>query len=148
MSPVTFDRNVEDAVGLFAMALSFAPDGGDEATVVAAFCDFHGRRCYDYRRFQARQWGLSVWEVEKFVYLTTPEVTVFNSPSYLCSEHTIHEFDLICASTALCRLVSVELGGPPLPSINLPIESIHVFSSEAALRIVRPKGDRSVTISR
>src|SRR3954463_13739800 len=105
MSPVAFDKAIEDAVGLFAMALSFASDGSKEAGVLVAFCDFHGLRCYDYRRFQARQWGLSVWEVEEFVYLTAPQATVFNSPGYLRSEHTIHEFDLIRRSVALRRLV-------------------------------------------
>jgi hypothetical protein len=133
------DKAIEDAVGVFAMALSFASDGGKEATVLAAFCDFHNLRCYDYRSFQARQWGLSVQDIEKFVYLTSPQVTVFNTPGYLFSQHTVQEFDLIRRSAALQRLVSIELGGHPLPSIGLPIESIQGFSSEVALSIVRPE---------
>ncbi len=70
---MAFDKLIEDAVGLFAMALSFASDAvANEAAVVTAFCDFHSLRCYDYRRLQARQWGLSVWDLEEFIYLSTP----------------------------------------------------------------------------
>jgi hypothetical protein len=137
MLPAIFDRAVEDAVGLFVLALSFASDGEEEATLLAGFCDFHELRCYDYRRFQARQWGISVRDVETFVYLTTPQVIIFNTPGYLRSEHTVQEFELIRRSAALKRLVSVELGGRPLPSTSSPIEPAQGFSSESALNIIR-----------
>ncbi|GBR21890.1 hypothetical protein [Komagataeibacter nataicola] len=139
MSPAAFDKAVEDAVGLFEVALSFASDCGEEAKVMEAFCDFHGMRCYDYRRFQERQWGLSVWTVEEFVFLTTPLVIVFNSPGYLQSEHTVHEFGLIRRSTGLRRLVSVELGGSQLPPMDVPAHSLQGFSNKIALRIIHSK---------
>lgn len=137
MLPAPFDKNIEDAVGLFAIALSFASDGGKEATTLASFCDFHDIKCYEYRRFQARQLGMSLRSVASFIYLTTPNVIVFNTPDYLHSQHTVQEFELIRRSAELRRLVIIELGGRQLPLINLPVEVIQGFSSEAALGIIQ-----------
>ena len=135
---MVFDRHIEDAVGLFAIALSFASDAVGPAQTIADFADFHGVRCYDYRRFTARQSGLSIEAVEAFVYRTARRVVVLNSSGYLESEATRYEFEVIRRAESTGELIVVELGGRILDLGLRSAQHFSGFSSRIALELVRP----------
>jgi len=137
--PLTYDKAIEDAVGIFDIAISYAADAEPFALKLAAFADFHGLRCYHYKQFLARQSGLDIRAVMAFVYSTAPQIVIFDSPLYGVSPATRFERAVIARCPIERRISIVAMGGSGVTFPDHDISSYARYSDQVALAIVGHK---------
>jgi hypothetical protein len=132
----SISQHVEDAVGLFDLALSFAGDAEAVAETMAQIAAFHGLACYHYRHHLISQSGLDIMEVMRFVYRLTERVVVLNSKAYGGSVSTRLEIETLSNAPPGKQLFLVDMGGVEL---HFPMHNVVRHSglgSEVAMSIV------------
>jgi hypothetical protein len=130
----------EDAVGLFHVALSFASDAGEDALTLRTFADFYQVRCYYYQDHVVSQSGLRIRDVMSHIYGSASTIVILNSPLYGKSKSTRFELRTIRAARAISRLVIVDLGGPPIQSLQGDVERYDELTDRAAIAIMSAVG--------
>lgn len=136
MSLLTYDRRIEDSIGIFDLALSFASDASQDANVLSAFAQFHNIRCYHYQNHVVEQSGLDIWAVMRYVYASSRRIAIVNSPLYRKSKSTKFEHRVIARRLAPVRLYIVECGGQPIRFTRHAALTFSSISNETALNIV------------
>lgn len=107
-------NDVENSVGIYKIALSFASDAEEEARSIFQFCNHYEVSCYWYRSNVVRQSGLDVFDCMRFVYATSSNVVILNSPGYRASAATRFEFENIMKRSCEGQIHILSLGGSEL----------------------------------
>ena len=103
--------DVEDAVGIPDVAISFASDGDAHATLVVQFLEFHSVSVYDYRQNKIRHLGQDIFEVMGFAFSHARGCVILNTPLYGRSAATKFERKVISQRTKPYSLAIFELSG-------------------------------------
>lgn len=134
---MTCDREIEDALGIFDISLSYSSDGRATALSLAEYCRFYQMRCYDYEKYLAQQAGFDIWRVMDFVYRTSGTVIIINSFGYLKTEATRYEMEVARRRKSTDRTILLDLGGDIDVLAGGHVLRYQNFSNDVAIEIMR-----------
>lgn len=130
------DRQMEERIGLFDVAVSFQDDAMDMALRVKEFCDFQNIRCYFYCDVAVLQCGLDIYEVMRWAYTRTPRVIILNTLLYRSTMATQFEFDVISGAGESVEVFVFELGGEAIGCKNARWRSVSAWDTVTILQSI------------
>jgi hypothetical protein len=115
---MTYLHAADERIGFYDLAISFASDANEYASVISQFANYYDIKCYFYIERIFEQYGLNIYETMEIIYRKTPNIAIINSNLYYKSSATIFEYDIIRSRNGNLSTYIFQNGGGILPKIR------------------------------
>lgn len=130
-------KKIEDSIGVFDVAISYASDGDRFALLVNQFAAYYDLRCYDYQEFTRNQLGIfQVSSIMEYIYTRTNKIIIINTEGYRDSSSTEEEYNYMLNTNKQLSIYVFELGGDKIDLPNHKVEHFSKFANDALLSVL------------